>query len=292
MVVMAFIMLYPFWYTLVYSFNNGADSARGDLYWWPRIFTIENYTTMFRAYDIWSAYRVTLARVFVGPTSGIIVTLIIAYAMTTPGLMFRKFYNVLIIIPMFFGGGLIPYFLLVNNLGLTNTFWVYIIPGMFGIWNFIMMRAYMGNIPHELQESARIDGAGELSILFRIILPICLPICACLFLFGAVGHWNAWMDAYIFNDRSELFTIQLMLRRVISNVAQLTALIEEQGRMAGIAMSGEQRRMMVDEFRRSGVSNEAVIASASIISIGPIVFLYPFLQRFFIKGIMIGSLKG
>ena len=292
MVTMACLMLYPFWYTIVYSLNNGLNSSLGGLYWWPREFTLHNYTTLFQAYNFVQAYIVTSARTVIGPVASIVVTLIMAYAMTTPELMFKKFYNVLIIIPMFFGGGLIPYFLLIKNLGLYNSFWVYIIPGLFAAWDFIMMRAYMNNLPQELPESARIDGANEFVIVFRIIFPLCVPICACLALFGAVGHWNSWFDSYIFNDRPELYTVQLTLKSVIEGLRRLLDLIEEQGRLAGVNMSPVQRQQMIDEVKKTGVTNEAVLAAASIVSVGPIIFLYPFLQKYFIKGMLIGSLKG
>ena len=292
MIILSFIMLYPFWYTIIYSLNDGNNSVQGGMYWWPRVFTIDNYIKLFEAYNIRGAYIVTLARVAVGPILTVSVTLIIAYAMNTPGLLYRKIYTYIIIIPMFFSGGLIPYFLNIQNLGLYNNFWVYIFPRLFVAWNFLMMHAYMNNVPYELQESARIDGAGELTIVFRIILPICLPICACLLLFEAVSHWNAWFDSYIFNDRPELYTMQLTLKNVIANIRRLIDLIEEQGKMMGVTMSPQEHQMFVDNFRASGVTNESVLAAASIISIGPIIFLYPFLQRYFIKGIMIGSLKG
>ncbi len=269
------ITLYPLWHVLVTSFASPeAITKYGSMLIWPDGFNLRSYQYVFSNPMIGIGYQNTILLVTVGTSLSMLMTCLGAYALYCKWLMGRKFFMILVTIPMFFGGGLIPSYLLVRQLGLYNSFWALILPGVLSSWNMIMMRTFFQGIPDSLPESARIDGANDIHILFRILIPVSIPIMAVMILFYAVGYWNAWFGASIYlKDRSK-FPLQLVMR--------------------GILISGSQRDF--DTGYISGANKTQIFKGLKyatvIVSTMPILCVYPFLQKYFVKGIMVGSLKG
>ncbi|HHY83221.1 MAG TPA: carbohydrate ABC transporter permease [Clostridiales bacterium] len=279
MICIVFITLYPFYYVMVLSFNEGLDASRGGVFFWPRKFTLENYKVILSENKWLNSFFITVARTAVGTFSGVLFTSMVAFGLSQRRLLFRKFYIVFTIIAMYFYRGLIPYYILLKELRLINSFLVYIVPQMLNIFFALVMISFFREIPEELQESAAIDGANDAVIFFKIILPVSVPVLAAVSLFQAVWHWNEWQDAAFFVREARLRTMSYFMMEVIN-------------------------KSMVSKMARGGLSEQAALGAATtstsqsvqmtsiIIAIAPIIMVYPFLQKYFIKGIMIGSIKG
>lgn len=273
MIFLAFITLYPFLYVLFSSVSNPSEfmAAKGIL-WRPVGFTFDSYKAVLNNPNILIGYKNTLFVVVVGTSINILFTSIGAYFLSRRGPLWKKPIMFFIVITMFIDGGLIPSYLLVKNLGLYNSLWSLILPGAISTFNMIVMRTAFQGIPASLEESARIDGANDWTILFKMILPISLPTMAVISLFYAVSHWNSWFSANLYiNDKSK-FPLQLILRDIVikSQVDDMTI---------GAAMG--------DSYAMSFTIKYATVMVATI----PILILYPFIQKYFVKGVMIGSLK-
>ena len=284
MAVMLVVTIYPFLNSLAISFNNADDTTRGGITIWPRVFTGRNYVTIFQNSKLYNAYMITIARTVLGTITGLFFTSLLAFGLAHKRLVGRRFYTFFCLIPMYFGGGIIPYYMLIRSLGLLNNFWVYIIPNFVNLWNMILMRSYFQSIPEALEESARIDGARYYSVYWRIIFPISTPIIATICLYIAVFHWNAWYDAsYFILTRQDLKPIQTVLMSIINDATYAEK----------IAASAGGTVVDMGNIGRGKVVNVRSITMATmIVTIIPIVLVYPFIQRYFMKGIMIGSLKG
>ena len=284
LIVLCLLMIYPLYYILIYSLNEGADSLKGGLYFLPRMFTTFNYQYVLSNGVIRSAYLITIARTLLGTLTGLIVTGLTAYGISFRRLPYRKFLMTLIIIPMLFSGGLIPYYIQLTQLKLTNTFWVYVIPSMFNIWNmFVLMRGFMG-IPESLRESALIDGASEPMIFLKIVLPLSKAPLAAIGLFTAVYHWNDWYSGAYYVNSTKLIPLQTYLQRLFS-ADSMSAL---SGNSGNAAMLGEAA------FRQSQVSAMTITSlkmAAVMVGTLPILCIYPFLQKYFVKGVMVGAVK-
>lgn len=282
LVVMVIVFLataYPFYYVLVMSFNEGMDALSGGIYLWPRVVTLENYGQFLTDEKWLIAIFISVARTLLGTGIGVFFTCLVAYGMSFRDLALRKVYYTFMIICMYFSGGLIPYYLTIRSLGLLNSFWVYILPGMFGIYNMILATSFFQSIPHEMHESAYLDGANDLVIYFRIILPLSMPLLATLALYVAVGQWNSWMDtAYFCTGDKNLRTLAYLLRDVIvSNQTGTQAMSSMDANAAG---------------RIKPTTTQSIQMAAMIISVVPIICVYPFLQKYFVGGIMLGAVKG
>ena len=286
MIIMIFMILIPFMNALAISFNDATDTARGGVGLWPRIPTIASYRSIFTNPRVWNAYYITVARTIVGTVAALFCTGIIAFGLAHRKLIGRRLYSMLCIVPMYFSGGLIPYYFLIRGLNLFNTFWVYIIPNLIGLFNIILMRTFFQEIPDALEESAHIDGANYLKIFFQIIVPISTPIIATIALFVGVFHWNSWFDATIFVTRDELKPMQNILLRIINEAAFAERIAAVAGGMGAAASA------MGNIARGKPTNVRSITMATMFVTILPIVMVYPFLQRFFIKGIMVGSIKG
>lgn len=278
MLLMILLMLYPFWYCVVGSFNEGLDYLRGGVFLWPRKFTLANYKAVFLDRSILSAYKVTVAKCLVGTATSLLCTSMVAYAITRPGLKLKKAYIPFIMLTMFFSGGLIPYFILIVDLGLYDSFWVYIIPGLFSAYNMIILQSFMRELPGELLESAKIDGASEYRIFFQIILPLSKPVLATIALFTLVNHWNSYFDSMMYTTSADLQTIQLFLKKVITDPAMAKGL--------GAAATN----FIPDQA--TSITPQVVKLATMVVTALPIVCVYPFLQRYFVKGVTMGAVKG
>ncbi|MDQ0897555.1 MULTISPECIES: carbohydrate ABC transporter permease [unclassified Paenibacillus] len=274
-------ILYPFLYMLAISLNSGSDAARGGVYLWPRSFTWINYEIVLGNEVIRSAYLVTIARTVIGTIGGLAVTLAAAYGLSYKQLPFRSGILAYILITMLFNGGLVPFYIQLFKLGLTNTFWVYIIPALFSAWNMFVMQKFIQGIPEAMIESAELDGAGPLRILIQIIIPLSKPMLAALGLFTAVGHWNDWFSGAFFVSDQNLIPVQTFLQQLLS-AQDLSAILSSNQNQEALA-----RGSMLNDITLMSVKMATVMISAL-----PILTVYPFLQKYFVKGVMIGSVKG
>lgn len=285
MLIIVFITLYPFINSIAISLNDADDTTRGGITFFPRVFTTRNYELIFKNPRIYNAYMITIGRTVIGTVLGLLFTSMLAFGMAHQNLQGRRFYTILCLIPMYFGGGLIPYYFLVRALGLMNSFWVYIVPSLVGIWNMILMRTYFQGIPIALEESARIDGANYFTVFFKIILPISMPIIATIALFIGVGQWNSWFDANMFITKQELKPMQTVLLQIISE-AKFAEQLSKSAAGTGVSVDASNIGKNIK------VNVRSITMATMIVTIIPIIMVYPFLQRYFIQGVMIGSLKG
>lgn len=283
MLIIVLTALYPFLNSAAISFNHADDTTRGGITLFPRQFTWRNYELVFTNPRITRAYSITIARTVIGLVTGLFFTATIAYGLSNKNLVGRKFYIIFCLIPMFFGGGLIPTYFLMKELSLTNSFWVYIIPNMLNLWNMMLMRNYFQSMPEALEESARIDGANYIKILFRIILPISTPIVATISLYIIVFHWNQWFDASIYVQDQDLKPVQTILSSIIAE-ASFAERIAAQSGGASVDMGN------IGKGKQTNV--RSLTMATMMVTILPIIMVYPFIQKYFNKGIMIGSIKG
>lgn len=274
MVGLMVVTIYPFVYVLFASVSDAAPllQHRGIL-WKPIGFTLQAYKLVFQNPMILIGYGNTIFYVVVGTVLNVFLTTLGAYALSRKKVMWKKPIMLAIVFTMFFSGGLVPRYLLVHDLGLLDTRWALILPTAVSAWNLIIMRTAFQGIPESLEESARIDGANDFTILFRIVFPLSLPVIAVITLFYAVYHWNSYFDAMIFIRNRDLYPLQLVLREIL--VQNDTNNFTNAASMVG------------DQYKIGQTIKYAII----IVSTVPILFLYPFLQRYFVKGVMIGSLK-
>jgi putative aldouronate transport system permease protein len=267
-----FVTAYPFYYLLITSFNSGADALLGGSYFWPSDFTLENYKTFFNDSKWLAALFMSIARTVAGAVTGVLFTCLVAYGLAQKDLVFGKVYFALVIFAMYFSGGLIPYYVVLRSLGLLNSFATYIIPGMLNTFFLLIAISFFREIPNDLKESAWMDGAGELKIFYKIILPISRPLIATMALFVGVGHWNSWLDSAYFVRAEYLRTLSYRLIEIINQSRVPQEAIE--------AAAGA-----------SSVTSYSLQVTAMIVSIAPIISVYPFLQKYFVAGIMLGSVK-
>ncbi len=276
MVLFVIVTLYPILNTLAISFNDGTDALRGGIYLWPRKFTLDNYATVLQRSTMLTALKISVLRTVIATLLQLSVTALLAYVLSRKNFILAKPVSFLYVVTMYVNGGLIPTFLLYRGLGLTNSFWVYIVPGAVSAFNMLVIRTYMNGLPDSLEESAKMDGAGHFTIFCKIVAPLCMPVFATIALFIAVGQWNSWFDAMLYNRMSEEYTtLQYELMKLLSSVTN------QSGNTNSLAnqVSGGQ------------VTPASIRAAATIITAIPIVCLYPFLQRYFVTGLTIGGVK-
>lgn len=275
------VTLYPFINTVAYSLNNAIDSINGGIYLWPREFTLRNYEKILVGNPAISrALFVSASRTLIGSTLSVFATLCVAYVLSRRDFVFRKILTPFLVFTMYFSGGLIPIFILIRNLGLMNNFLVYILPGLIGAYNVMVMRSYIEGIPDSLVEAAKIDGASEYRILFTIIFPLSLPVIATITLFVAVGQWNSWFDTMLYcGSNQNLTTLQYELQKLLTSALSY-------------ASSDSDAAMNSGEAYKSAVTPTSIRTAMTVVSVTPILFTYPFLQKYFIKGLTLGGVKG
>lgn len=277
MTVICFIVLYPIWFCLVSSFNLGLDIAQnGPVFWWPRAVTLDNYKVIFSDSTILKAYGISIARTIIATSIHVFFTAMVGYAFSKRRLIGRGFYNTMGLITLFFGGGLIPNFMLMNWLGLTNNFMVYIYPTMFSYFNCIIFMNFFRGIPDSLEESARIDGAKDIGIFIRIILPLSKPVLATIAVYSGVWNWNDYFYGAIYIIRNvDLLPIQTFLYKMVATTDALAKINEYAS---------------VDVMPT--ITPDSVKIATMVATTIPIICVYPFLQKYFAKGMLLGAVKG
>lgn len=271
--IVCIIIIYPVWYVLSASFSNPLAVMKNEIAFWPKGFNLLAYQKVFTNAEVWTGYRNTILYTVVGTLINLAFTSTGAFALSRKDFKGRNFWTMYITFTMFFSGGLIPVYMLIKTLKLYNTFWVMVIPGAISAWNMIIMRTFFqSNVPMELQEAAIIDGCNDLKIFFKIALPLSTPILAVMTLFYGVGHWNSYFGAMIYLDDRNKYPLQLILREIlIQNISQEN--------VAGPAADQQ-------------IIGEGIRYALIIVATVPILLVYPFLQKYFVKGVLIGAIKG
>ncbi|OBR66191.1 sugar ABC transporter permease [Paenibacillus oryzae] len=280
MIGLMIVTIYPFVNMIAVSFNDANDAVRGGIYLWPRLWTLDNYSYIFGESDIYHATLISFLRTVLGTIVSVFCTAMLAFTISRQEFVLRKAVTMFFVFTMYFSGGLIPTYLLIRDLGLINSFWVYIFPGIIGVFNMIVIRSFIEGLPDGILESARIDGAGEFTTFVRVVLPLTIPAMATVSLFVAVGQWNSWFDVFLYNSSNiKLSTLQYELMKILQTSTT-----------AATASAG-------DIYQSQGGSGTSVTptsirATMTIIASVPILMVYPFVQRYFVQGMTLGGVKG
>jgi putative aldouronate transport system permease protein len=273
------ITLYPFLNVLAISLNDSVDTIKGANFIIPRKFTMANYVEIFKGSNLSHAFFISVARTVIGVATGVISSSMVAFVISREDFVFRKFVTGIFLMTMYVSGGMIPGYMLIKELGLIGSFWVYIIPGLISTFNVIVMRSFIQGIPGSLQESARIDGANDFVIFYKIIMPLMLPVIATISLFIAVGQWNSWFDTYLYNAaKPELSTLQYELMKILDNTNAASAYGKAQTDPNAVAQT-------------NAISPQAIRMAITIIATVPILLVYPFVQKYFVTGLTLGAVK-
>lgn len=269
------LLLYPFWYVVIGSFSEGQDYNAGGVFLFPRVWSLSSYRVVFSDGELYMGFLITIARTVLGTATSLLFTACVAYAMHSRELIAKPFFYWFNLFTMFFGGGMIPYFLLIVSLGLYDNFFVYIIPGLYSVYNMIVISAFYQGIPYELKEAALMDGASEFTIFFRIYLPLSKPVLATVGLWIAVGHWNSYYDTMLYTASQSLHTLQYYLMRIVT-----------------LSSMPSSSTGLPPEVLQDTIGTTISYAAIVIASI-PVLCLYPVIQKIcFSQGITAGSVKG
>lgn len=281
MTVIVVVTLYPFLNILAISFNNASDTLRGGIYIWPREWTMFNFRSIFATGFLYHAFFVSVLRTVISTVLNLFFTTMLAYTLSRKEYFLRKFITTVFVLTMYFSAGMIPSYFLIKNLGLMNHFIVYILPSMIGAFNLIVIRTYIKSLPDSMIEAAKIDGAGEYSIFIKIVFPLCKPVLAVVGLFVAVGAWNTWFDTFLYaSSNQNLSTLQYELMKLLSTSMQTatTAVAQFGGKGAASGAS-------------DSITPQSIRAASTVVAALPILMVYPFLQKYFVVGLNVGSVK-
>ncbi|MCI5545524.1 MAG: carbohydrate ABC transporter permease [Clostridiales bacterium] len=277
-----FITIYPMWYVIIMSISDPVVAAGSGVTFWPSGFYLGSYQIILREMDFWLSVRNSVLYVIAGLVLMLATTLLVAYPLTRPNLKGRKACVIFLLIPMYFSGGMIPSFILITKLGLYNTPWATILPGAYGIWNIILCKTYLQSIPHELAEAAYIDGAGNMQALTRIYLPLSKPVLAVISIYTIVGIWNSWFGAKLYQPNPAIQPVQLYLQKVlVEQSVDLSKMMEQ-----------NMTQEMMEAMTAKAMSARQLKYSMIVVVTLPIIMVYPMFQKHFVKGVMLGSLKG
>ena len=279
LLLMCVTVLFPYLNLLAKSFNEGADTMKGGIWLLPRKFTLENYKNVFSNKRLWPALGVSVSRVLISVVVKVLVQFMAAYAFLNKRFYGQKLVMFFFLVPMYFSGGIICNYILYSQIGMMNNYLLYILPGAFSVYNMIIIRSYLETVPVSIRESAKIDGANDLTIAFRIIFPLAKPVLATIALWTAVGDWNDWTTTMYYVTKPKLFTLQYMLMRLLKESEAIQAMLNE------AALMGQELDIIPK------VTPESIQAAQLMITTIPIVATYPFLQKYFIQGMTLGAVK-
>ena len=273
----AFVCVYPFYCIFINTISNNKISEQGGVIWYPKGVHLQNYIDAFKIPGLGQATFISVSRTVLGTALTVFVAVFLGYMFTRETLFKRKFWYRFVVVTMYFNAGIIPWYLTMMNLGLTNNFWGYILPAIVSPFYIILTKTYIESTPKEIQEAADVDGAGVLTIFFKIMLPICKPILSTIAIFSAVGHWNSFQDTLLLMTQEKYYTLQFILYRYLQSSQSLSSIVNATAGSAVLANIQTQTSIRM---------------TVTIIVALPIIMVYPFFQRFFVKGIMIGAVKG
>jgi ABC-type glycerol-3-phosphate transport system permease component len=275
----AFICVYPFYYIFINTISNNKISEKGGIIWYPKGIHLQNYFDAVKIPGLGQAVFVSVSRTIIGTALTVLFAAFLGYMFTRETMFKRRFWYRFVVITMYFNAGIIPWYLTMMNLKLTNNFLGYILPALVSPFYIILTKTYIESTPKEIQEAADCDGAGVLTIFYKIMLPICKPILATIAIFAAVGHWNSFQDTLLLMTQEKYYTLQFILYRYLQSSQSLSSIIN--------ATSGSAEAMLANAQTQTSIRMTVTIIVAL-----PIIMIYPFFQRFFVKGIMIGAVKG
>jgi ABC-type glycerol-3-phosphate transport system permease component len=279
--IFAFVCVYPFYYIFINTLSANNLSERGKVVFWIKGFHLSNYVSVLKIPDLFQSMRISVARTVIGTLLTVIIAAFLGYMFTRESLWKRKFWYRFVVATMYFNAGIIPWYLTMRNLGLTNNFWGYIFPVAVSPFYIVLCKTFVESVPKELQDAAEIDGAGTLKIFFRIMIPVIKPILATIAIFAAVAQWNAFQDTLLLVTDNKLYTLQFTLYQYINQASSLKALVNSSTSSASMAAS-----------LASAQTATSIRMTVTIVVVTPIILVYPIFQRFFVKGIMIGAVKG
>lgn len=276
MIIVAIVTIYPFLNVLAISFNDATDTVKGGIHILPRQFTLQNYKEIFEGNSkLPRGLLISVLRTVIGTATGVIASAMVAYTLSRRDFVFNKLVTIIFVLTMYISGGLIPEYMVIRQFGLINNFAVYILPGLISTFNVIVIRSFIDGLPPALNESAMIDGANDFIIFSKIVLPLCLPVIATVALFIAVGQWNSWFDTYLYARSNEgLTTLQYELMKVISN-ASASAKVDPNNPV----------------LQAANVNPESIKMAITMVATGPILLVYPFVQKYFVTGMTLGAVK-
>ena len=278
-VFLAFVVVvtvYPFWNIFIISINDATDAIRGGLYFLPRKLSLSSYAEILGRSTFLASIKVSVGRTLIGTPIAVLVTAMLAYPLSRKDLVGRKFWNLLFVFTMYFGGGLVPYYMVLKGIHMLNTFWVFIFPMMMSVYNMILIRSYIESIPDSLFEAAKIDGANDLVVFVKMVIPLSKPILMTVALFVAINQWNSWFDAYLYTSDQALKPMQSILVEILNQY--------QTGASTSQAMSNAKAGVTV--------TPDSIRMAATMVATLPIIMVYPFVQKYFVKGIMLGAVKG
>lgn len=276
MCILFIIVFYPLWYIIMFSFSDPVEAVKKGVTFYPQKFTLYNYNIMFRTSQIFISFGVSFLRTIIGTVTSVFFTAMVAYGLSKRRLLGRKIFLGIGIVTLVFYAGMIPSYYVIKSLGLLDNFLVYIIPGLFSFYNALIFISFFRGIPESIEESAQIDGANDFTIFLKLILPLSMPVLATIALFNGVGAYNDYMTSLLYIRSKKLYTIQYTLYQIILNTSA----------------KGLTKNMPASLRAAQQVSPYSLQFAAMVITSLPIVFVYPFLQKYFVKGVMIGSVKG
>ena len=278
-VFLAFVVVvtvYPFWNIFIISINDATDAIRGGLYFLPRKLSLSSYAEILGRSTFLASIKVSVGRTLIGTPIAVLVTAMLAYPLSRKDLVGRKFWNLLFVFTMYFGGGLVPYYMVLKGIHMLNTFWVFIFPMMMSVYNMILIRSYIESMPDSLFEAAKIDGANDLVVFVKMVIPLSKPILMTVALFVAINQWNSWFDAYLYTSDQALKPMQSILVEILNQY--------QTGASTSQAMSNAKAGVTV--------TPDSIRMAATMVATLPISLVYPFVQKYFVKGIMLGAVKG
>ena len=278
-VFLAFVVVvtvYPFWNIFIISINDATDAIRGGLYFLPRKLSLSSYAEILGRSTFLASIKVSVGRTLIGTPIAVLVTAMLAYPLSRKDLVGRKFWNLLFVFTMYFGGGLVPYYMVLKGIHMLNTFWVFIFPMMMSVYNMILIRSYIESMPDSLFEAAKIDGANDLVVFVKMVIPLSKPILMTVALFVAINQWNSWFDAYLYTSDQALKPMQSILVEILNQY--------QTGASTSQAMSNAKAGVTV--------TPDSIRMAATMVATLPIIMVYHFVQKYFVKGIMLGDLKG
>ena len=270
------VTVYPFWNIFIISINDATDAIRGGLYFLPRKLSLSSYAEILGRSTFLDSIKVSLARTLIGTPLAVLVTAMLAYPLSRKDLVGRKFWNLLFVFTMYFGGGLVPYYMVLKGIHMLNTFWVFIFPMVMSVYNMILIRSYIESMPDSLFEAAKIDGANDLVVFVKMVIPLSKPILMTVALFVAISQWNSWFDAYLYTSAQSLKPMQSILVEILNQY--------QTGASTSQAMSNAKSGITV--------TPDSIRMAATMVATLPIIMVYPFVQKYFVKGIMLGAVKG
>lgn len=269
------IVIYPFINVLAISFNNGSDAVKGGIYLWPRKFTLANYAYVLQGADLIKGTIVSVLRTVIGTVTGVFCSALLGYIVSCKNFAGRKFMRILFLITMYFGGGLIPTYLLMTRLGLVNTLTVYWLPSLFSAYYMLLTASYIQNIPDALFEAARVDGSSEIRIFLQFVIPLSVPMLACIAIYIGVGHWNSWFDVNLYSKNGTWDNLQIILYRMLNQASAMADMTDSV--------------MLSDKMR--AIQPLTIRSAITVVVVTPIIIIYPFFQKYFVSGMTIGAVK-